>query len=49
MSITEYLTPRLYEPLGIDPPFWETSPQGIESGGWGMLLTTEDIAKLILC
>lgn len=49
MSVTEYLMPRLYEPLGIDLPFWETSPQGIESGGWGMLLKTEDIAKLILC
>lgn len=49
MSVTEYLTPRLYEPLGIDVPFWETSPQNIESGGWGLFLKTEDIAKFILC
>lgn len=49
MSISEYLTPRLYEPLGIDVPFWETSPQGIDAGGWGMYLKTEDIAKLITC
>ena len=49
MSVTEYLTPRLYEPLGIEVPAWEKSPDGIESGGWGLFLKTEDIAKLILC
>ena len=48
-SITDYLTPRLYEPLGIDVPFWEHSPEGVEAGGWGLQLKTEDIAKLILC
>ena len=48
-SITEYLTPRLYEHLGIDAPFWEHSPDGVEAGGWGLQLKTEDIAKLILC
>ncbi len=48
-SITEYLIPRLYEPLGIDIPFWEHSPDGVEAGGWGLMLKTEDIAKLILC
>ena len=48
-SITEYLTPRLYEPLGIDIPFWEHSPEGVEAGGWGLQLKPEDIAKLILC
>lgn len=49
VSLTEYLTPRLYEPLGIEPPFWETSPKGFEAGGWGIHLKTEDIAKLVLC
>lgn len=48
-SITEYLTPRLFEPLGIDVPFWEHSPDGVEAGGWGLQLKTEDIAKFILC
>ena len=48
-SITEYLKPRLYEPLGIDVPFWEHSPDGVEAGGWGLQLKTEDIAKFILC
>ncbi len=48
-SITEYLTLRLYQPLGIDVPFWEHSPDGVEAGGWGLQLRTEDIAKFILC
>ena len=48
-SITDYLTPRLFVPLGIEPPFWEKSADGIEAGGWGMMLKTEDIAKFILC
>lgn len=49
MSVIEYLTPRLFEPLGIENPFWETCPRGIEAGGWGMMLSTPDLAKFILC
>ena len=48
-TITEYLTPRLYEPLGIAVPFWEHSRDGVEAGGWGIMVKTEDIAKLMLC
>ncbi len=49
MSMREYLEPRLFKPLGIDFPFWETDRNGIEAGGWGLYLKTEDIAKLTLC
>ena len=49
MSMREYLDTRLFKPLGIDCPFWETDRNGIEAGGWGLYLKTEDIAKLILC
>ncbi len=45
-TMTEYLTPRLYEPLGIDSHYWETCPQGTEKGGWGLSLTIESVAKL---
>lgn len=44
-SALEYLRPRLLEPLGIDNLTWETCPKGISSGGWGMSVTTEAIAK----
>ena len=49
MSMREYLRPRLFEPLGIDYPFWETNKDGIEAGGWGLYLKTEDLAKFTLC
>ncbi len=49
MSMREYLRPRLFEPLGIDFPFWETDRNGIEAGGWGLYLKTEDLAKFMLC
>ncbi len=49
MTITEYLTPRLYEPLGIEIPFWEHTEGDVEAGGWGLMLKTEDLAKFILC
>jgi len=44
-SVLDYLTPKLFEPLGIDKPRWDTSPQGISIGGYGLYLRTEDIAK----
>ncbi len=44
-TVLEYLTPRLFEPLGIEQPKWDSSPQGITLGGYGLFLRTEDIAK----
>jgi CubicO group peptidase (beta-lactamase class C family) len=44
-TLLAYLTPRLFEPLGIKDPTWETSPQGISTGGYGLSIRTEDIAK----
>ncbi len=41
----DYLIPRLFDPLHIDVPYWEQSPQGISKGGTGLFLKTEDIAK----
>ena len=45
-KLVDYLTPRLFEPLHIDKPHWEESPQGINCGGWGLYLKTEDLAKM---
>ncbi|WP_197442374.1 serine hydrolase domain-containing protein [Lignipirellula cremea] len=44
-TVLEYLTPRLFEPLGIEDPKWDASPQGVSIGGYGLFLRTEDIAK----
>lgn len=45
-GLMEYLTPKLFEPLGITDITWERCPMGIEKGGWGLYLHTEDMAKL---
>ena len=44
-TLFQYLKPRLFEPLGIEHPMWETSPQGITVGGYGLSVRTEDIAR----
>jgi hypothetical protein len=41
----DYLRPRLFEPLDITGMTWEMCPLGINTGGWGLALTTEAIAK----
>lgn len=45
MTTLDYLKPRLFEPLGIEGAKWDTSPQGISLGGYGLYVKTEDIAK----
>lgn len=45
-SLSQFLTDRLFAPMGIGDFYWETCPQGIEKGGWGLYLKPEDLAKL---
>ena len=45
-TLTEYLNPRLYEPLEIREHDWETCPNGTEKGGWGLSMTMESVAKI---
>ncbi len=40
-----YLGPRLFEPLGIEGMTWDQSPSGVDIGGYGLKVRTEDIAK----
>ena len=44
-TLLSYLTPRLFDPLGIEGATWQTCPRGINTGGFGLKLKTEDIAK----
>jgi len=46
MSLSSYLKPRLFDPLGIENYYWEKCPMGIEKGGWGLYMRPEDMAKL---
>jgi len=41
----DYLSSRLFKPLGISGVDWETDPDGVNVGGWGLRLHTEDLAK----
>lgn len=45
-KVVDYLKPRLFEPLGITGEDWEVCPMGINVGGWGLRIKTEDMAKL---
>jgi CubicO group peptidase (beta-lactamase class C family) len=45
MPLVDYLGPRLFEPLGIRDRKWEASSQGVSLGGFGLSVTTEDIAR----
>jgi CubicO group peptidase (beta-lactamase class C family) len=44
-KVIDYLKPRLFEPLNIEGIDWEVDPRGINTGGWGLRLKTEDMAK----
>ena len=45
-NMTRYLRTRIFEPLGIYDAYCDTCPMGIEYGGGGLFLRTEDLAKL---
>ncbi len=44
-KVIDYLQPRLFAPLGISGVDWEVDPKGINVGGWGLRVKTEDMAK----
>jgi CubicO group peptidase (beta-lactamase class C family) len=45
MTVRDYLMPRLFTPLGIEQPNWDSCPAGVNCGGWGLHLSCESIAK----
>lgn len=42
----DYLKPRLFDPLGISGMDWEENLMSVNTGGWGLRVKTEDMAKL---
>ena len=46
MRLSEYLRPRLFDPLGIGEIGWLCRPPGRELGFSGLFARTEDVAKL---
>ena len=45
-SLFDFVKERIFEPMGIWRCFWESCPQSITKGGWGLFMRTEDMAKL---
>lgn len=44
-TLLDYLRPRLFEPLEIENPIWDTDPHGRSLGGSGLHITTDAIAR----
>ena len=45
-TLTDYLRPRLFTPLGIGATAWDRHPSGLEFGFSGLHATTDAIARL---
>ena len=43
--LLDYLQPRLLAPLGIMDAAWEESPDGVNTGGYGLRIVAEDLAR----
>lgn len=44
-DLVNYLTPRLFAPMGIQRPTWETDPQGFTFGAGGLFLCISELLK----
>ena len=44
-KLMDFLRTRLFEKIGIERAWTTTSPQGIACGGWGMNMTTRELAR----
>lgn len=45
MHLVDYLMPRLFTPLGILRPTWETDPHGLVFGAGGLMLTVQELHR----
>lgn len=48
-KLMSYLDRRLFKKIGIEKAWSTVSPQDIACGGWGMNMTTREIARFGLC
>ena len=47
-STVDYLDEKMFRPLGIEKPFWQSDGEGNNAGGWGLYMKSEDLAKFFL-
>ena len=50
-KIIDLLRERIFTPMGITEAYWEESPEGINTGGWGLHMQAESQAKvgMLIC
>lgn len=46
ITLFEYVTKRIFEPMNIVDVYWENSPENKTKGGWGLYITLEDRIKI---
>jgi CubicO group peptidase (beta-lactamase class C family) len=46
MKTSDYAAAKLFGPLGISTAHWQSDPQGISAGGFGLYLLPRDMAKI---
>lgn len=46
MKTLDFLTDRLFDPLGFSDVAGDSTPGGVFTGGWGLMVRLEDLAKL---
>ena len=45
MTLLDYLKQKLFTPMNITEVAWEISPEGVNTGGWGVYIQSESLAK----
>ena len=45
MTVLDYLKQKVFNQLNIKDVYWERSPEGIVTGGWGLYIQAESLAK----
>jgi len=46
-DLVDYMYPRLFKPLGIQRPTWETDPLGNTFGAGGLFLCVQELARFM--
>lgn len=44
-TLVDFLMPRLFEPLGMERPFWESDPEGYTFGAAGLEITVGELSR----
>lgn len=45
-TVLDYLKEKLFAPMNISKVNWEISPEGVNTGGWGLHIQCESLAKV---